>query len=404
MTDQTKKFSRNVNKMYIFGFFWMFLVLIPVVVPYFLNLGLSMRNVFELQVILGITVVVCEIPSGYFSDIWGRKKTLIVGALFYAVSFNYLIFADTFLKLIIFEVITGVAISLVSGADMSVLYDSLKFTKTGRGDFTKAIANHQFYKTLAESIAAILGGFLATYAFSYALYAHAAISWIPFVIALTLIEPPIERMDRSQHLKNFKEILKYIFIDHKFVRLIFLNMTLWGVSTFVAVWLFQKYWMDGGVKLFYFGILWAGYNVTVGIVGKWVHFLEKKYGAILLICALSALPIAGYLGLAYFSGWLGITFGLCFQFARGINQVLLRDAFNWRIPDKFRSTANSVSSLFFRLGFALIGPVVGISIDKWGMQLTLIGLAIFFSIFLVLLTVPLIIEVKKQNISEFPPS
>ena len=55
----------------------MFLVAIPIVVPYWKSHGLSMEEIFWLQAIFSIIVVALEIPSGYISDLLSRKKTLI---------------------------------------------------------------------------------------------------------------------------------------------------------------------------------------------------------------------------------------------------------------------------------------------------------------------------------------
>ena len=37
-----------------------------------------------------------------------------------------------------------------------------------------------------------------------------------------------------------------------------------------------------------------------------------------------------------FGGYIGLALNLSFQF-RGLNQVIIKDAFNWRLPSRFRS-------------------------------------------------------------------
>jgi MFS family permease len=392
-----QKFQNNIKKIYLFNFFWMFLILIPVVVPYFISLGLNMEEVFQLQAIFGFSTALFEVPSGYFCDIWGRKKTIIIGSFVSGLGFTWLCFIDSFSQLVLFEVIIGISLSLVSGADISLLYDSLQHVSDEREERTKAMANYQFSYTVAESIGSIIGGLLVKISYKAVLYAHAAVAgWMPFLVALTLIEPPREKlMEKGSHIENFKKILKYVFIDDRLLRLIFINLVIWGLSTFIAVWIFQKYWQEGSIPLYSFGLLWAGYNLTVGLMGKQVHFLEKKYGPTTLLVALSLLPIFGYFGMAFFSGWIGVLFGLLFQLGRGITQVILKDALNWRIPGEFRATVNSLSSLFFRLGFALFGPLVGYLIDRQGINFTLNGLGLAFAILMVVFLLPLIREVRK---------
>jgi MFS family permease len=79
---------RNVPKLYFFSFFTMFFVSIPVWVPYFQGHGFSMQDVFTVQAIFALAVALFEIPSGYFCDLHGRRKTLIAGGVFYAIAFT----------------------------------------------------------------------------------------------------------------------------------------------------------------------------------------------------------------------------------------------------------------------------------------------------------------------------
>lgn len=47
-----------------------FLVLMPVIVVFFQSRGLSVQEIMMLQAIFSIVIVVCEVPSGYLSDVW----------------------------------------------------------------------------------------------------------------------------------------------------------------------------------------------------------------------------------------------------------------------------------------------------------------------------------------------
>ena len=173
------------------------------------------------------------------------------------------------------------------------------------------------------------------------------------------------------------------------LRLIFVNLTLWGLASFFVVWLFQRYWQDRSVPLALFGYLWAGYNISVGIIGKQVHRLQRRFGSLLLMAALALAPICAYFGMGLSAGWIGIALGLLFYFSRGITSVFLREAYNRRIPAKFRATANSMQTFAFRGGFALVGPVVGFAVDRWGMTPTLYALGSAYAILFFVAALPL---------------
>lgn len=394
---------KNVLKIYIFAFFWMFLILIPVIVPYFLRLGLSMAQVFQLQAAFGFVVAVFEVPSGYLCDLWGRKKTLVLGAFFSGLGFTWLNFAKTFESLLIFELLIGLGLSLMSGSDFSILYDSLALLNADRKEKARAISQIQFSKGIAEAIASVIGGLIATVSFEKALYAQVFCGWLPFFVALSLSEPKREVMKKG-HGENLKQIFHHLFFKEKLTTLIFVNLVVWGLSTFCAVWIFQKYWQVNGIDLVYFGFLWGGYNLVVALVSKRVHEWENRFGPTILLLAIGLLPIFGYLGMAFFSGWLGVVVGLAFQIGRGLSQVILKDALNWRVPSEFRATANSLSSLFFRLGFFIIGPSIGYLIDRHGLDSAFYSLAMGFSVLFLLVLAPLIREIRKRDLEAIPIS
>jgi len=392
----------NIHKAYIFSFFWMFLVLIPVMVPFFLSQGLSMQQVFLLQSIFGLTIAVCELPTGYLCDHWGRKNTMLIGALLAALACTWLIFAHGFWELVIFEVLNAVGSALVSGADISFLYDSLENPREHRSRATHAIANMQLAHVSAESIASLLGGILVAYSFNAVVLAHALAAWIPFAVALSFTEPRYEKMKGKNHRENFLRVLKHVLASDRLLTLIFINLVVWGLSSFIAVWIFQKYWQDRNVPLAWFGAIWAAYNITVGLVGKQVHSLENRFGPLPLLFFLALAPVTAYFVMASSAGWLGVLAGFLFYAGRGVTQVLLKDAFNWRLPSEFRATANSLQTFLFRGTFAILGPGIGYSIDHWGMTHTLTILGGAFAGLFFLLALPLIHAVRKAAPRHIP--
>lgn len=384
----------NARRIYLFSFFWMFLVIMPVIVPFFLDLGLTMHEVFLLQAAFGLAVVAFEIPSGYLCDLWGRKKTLIVGSFISGCGFTALVYLKSFWALVGFEIWIALGLSFVSGADVSLLYDSVDRSERKHG--TKSLANMQFASVAGESVAALVGGVLIAWSFRHVVVAGAITSWIPFLIALTLREPKYERMDTKSHWQNFQRVFSHVFLRHdRILALTSINLVVWGLATFFAVWMHQKYWRDNGVPLAQFGLLWSIFNISVGIVGMQVHRLEHKLGPVPLLIFMGFAPVVGYLGMGLAGGYFGVAFGVLFYCSRGVNQVLLKDAMNWRTPSSFRATANSLQSFFFRLGFAIFGPGVGYVIDRFGMHSALFLLGgVFFALFFVTL-VPLIRAIRR---------
>jgi hypothetical protein len=77
-------------------------------------------------------------------------------------------------------------------------------------------------------------------------------------------------------------------------------------------------------------------------------------------------------------------------------QVLLREEFNHHLSDDMRATANSIQSFLFRIIFALVGPLIGLSLDKNGTNSTLTYLGITFLFLYFLTLIPFVSKLKKE--------
>ena len=70
--------EQNINKIFWLNASFCFFILMPIIVPFFQSRGLNMAQIYQLQAIFAFFVLVCEVPSGYFSDLFGRKISLIL--------------------------------------------------------------------------------------------------------------------------------------------------------------------------------------------------------------------------------------------------------------------------------------------------------------------------------------
>jgi len=199
---------------------------------------------------------------------------------------------------------------------------------------------------------------------------------------------------------NLKRVVGHLFFEDKLLQLICLNITFFSLSTFYVVWLLQPYWRDLGVPLTLFGVLWAAQSFLFAFVSKICQPLENKFGARPVLVVMAALPIAGYFGMATSGGVIGILFSFTFFVSRGLNQVILTDALNRRVPSEFRATANSMTSFVFRGIYIVTGPVIGLLIDWQNMYFALNVLGVVCIFLFVLILLPLLREIGRQEQDE----
>ncbi|MCX7065298.1 MAG: MFS transporter [Proteobacteria bacterium] len=385
---------KNINRTLAFGFFQVFLVVMPVIVPFFESRGLSMRQIFLLQALFAVVVLVMEIPSGYAADILGRRLTMIVGSVFLGLGHSVLLFADGFADLALFELGLGIGVSLVSGADLAILYDSEHALGNDSGRRQELVGRLFTMHTASEALAGVVCSVMLVWLLQSAVYVQAAVGWIPLLIALALVEPPGERMDPKNHFANVREIVEHLLKSGPVLRLTFLALSIWSLTTFYAVWLLQKLWQEQGVELSQFGYLWAIYMLVSAGAGRLALKAEDRFGTTTLLVFFGVLPVIGYAGLALLGTVGGFVAALTFFVARGLGLVVLREAFNKRLSGRFRATANSLASFGFRAAFAITGPFVGWTFDLWGMDVTLALLAVVAALIFAALLLPLVLAVR----------
>jgi MFS family permease len=393
---RTLKLEDNLFKIYLLKFFTMFLVLMPVIVPYFQSVGIGMKGVYLIQSVFAVTMFICEIPSGYISDLLGRKKTLVISAILKGIGFSLFPFANDLNTFIIAEIILGIAVSLNSGTDTALIYDTLEATRNKKAQI-KILGKSLSYLTLGEGLASLIGSILLLLTFTVRDLAvvSAIVSWIPLFITLTLVEPSRKKMVDT-HRENIRHIYKGLFKQSRLLSFIILNSIFSFSGTLFAVWLFQKYWEDLGIALVYFGFLWAMTNFTASFFSRYAHKIEKKWGSAKIIILLGLLPIVGYLGISYLDHVvLGFLVCLLFQVVRGIGQVVFKDALNKRVTGDFRATANSVTQMGVKIFFTVGGPVFGYFIDLNGLAQASFYMGMFYVAIFIFCILPLINERKN---------
>ncbi len=164
------------------AFFWM-----PVFFLYFSRI-LPIEQVLLLEAIYYGSVVILEVPSGFFSDTVGRKITLVIASLSLAASYLLFSIGDSFAVFAIAQILMASGIAFVSGTDTSFHYDSLQLCGLQKeyGDREAKITRIAF---TAGAIAAVTGGIAAVFDLRLAYVLSFGSAMVMFVISLFFTEP-----------------------------------------------------------------------------------------------------------------------------------------------------------------------------------------------------------------------
>ena len=294
-----KYWQRNLTLLNSIAFTRMFMLVLPIFVPLMAHYGLDMHQTMLLQSVFAGSVLLCELPSGYLSDIWGRRKVLIISNLISGAGFSVLFVADNFLLLAIFEILVGTAFSLSSGTDTSLVFESEQ--ALNRPDTGKAISHQLSWMGFGEAVAAGLTTLLMLKGYNWVLAVQAVVGWVPLTLSLGLQDPPRTRSELS-HRENGRAIWNILSRDRRIPVLALLFL---GVMSFVwlVAWLNQRLWLSVELEPFWFGLLWGSECLIIGIVARYAHRLRKGLTSINIWWLLAVILLASWAFIAFSATW-----------------------------------------------------------------------------------------------------
>jgi len=366
----------------------------PIVVPFYESNGLSMKDIMILQAAYSIAIVILEVPSGYLADVIGRKKTLIIGAVFGILGFTTYSFSFGFMGFLVAEIILGIGQSCISGADSAMLYDSL----LDRGEekkYTRFEGRITALGNVAEALAGIVGGLLVGITIRTPYLAQIFVAFIALPAAITLVEPTRRIPLIKASFMEIVQIARFALITDRPLRRNILFSAITGCATLTMAWFAQPFFEYTKIDIAWFGILWTTLNLTVAITSYTAHRLEKRLGQRWSILLIALLIPLGYLALSRFNLPIGLFVLYLFYLVRGYATPVLKDYINRITASHIRATVLSVRNFIIRLLFALCGPLLGWVKDIYSLPQAL-ALAGFIFLIISILTAILFVSSGKE--------
>lgn len=372
---------RNIYMLYLIKIAKWFMLTMPIIVLFFREHGLGMKDVLILQAIYSVTVVFMEIPSGYLADIWGRRKTLILGSVLGVCGFAVYSFSYGFSGFLAAQLFLGAGQSFIGGCDSAMLYDSLKSVRKEKL-YLKYEGRVLSIGNFAETIAAVLGGFLAEISLRTPFYWQTGVAFIAVPAAILLVEP----MRKDKILKGgFSHVLglvKYAVVTNIYLRNLIIFSGVIGCATLSMAWLLQPYLKQYlAFSEYQIGITWGALNLTVGLTTLIAHRIEKRISRKNIILFISLSVSLCFITIWSTANLLVIPVLFFFYFTRGIATPVLKDWVNRLCDQNMRATVLSLRNFVIRIIFAGFGPFIGWYADLYSLNAAMFLSGIIFFIF-----------------------
>lgn len=351
----------------------------PIVVLFYNENGLEQFDIFLLQGIYSIAIVVLEIPSGYFADVLGRKKTLTFGAILGFLGFITYALTHGFWGFLIAEIILGLGQSLISGADSAMLYDSLQAQKRDN-EYLKYEGRITSIGNFAEALAGISGGLLATISLRTPYFFQSGVAFLAIPAALSLVEPIRNKTLEKASFKDILKIFDYALVKNVRLRYNIIFSAIIGSATLSMAWFVQPYFKEIDLPIPMFGVLWTLLNLSVGITSLFAYKAEKALGKTKVILLITLFISGSYILVGQYQTYWGISILFLFYLIRGFATPILKDYINKMTDSAVRATVLSVRNFIIRIVFAGLGPFLGWYTDHYSLAEALSFAGIFFLI------------------------
>ena len=384
----------NIWKLFVIkGALW-FMIIMPIIVLFFQDNGLSLQEIMILQACYSLSLGLMEIPSGYAADVLGRRKTLILGCILAFIGFSIFSISYNFWWFLLAEIFLGLGNSFISGADTALMYDSLLEAKA-EDRFLKYEGRSISIGNFSEAGAGILGGFLAAISFRYPAYAQVLVALIAIPFAISLVEPKMHKERIKSSWKSIIAVVRFCLVESNVLRTHIIYSSFIGVGTLMMAWLAQPFLKDIGINMKHYGMLWALLNVIVGVFSFLAHKIEKKLTDLNSLFIVGLLSVLGYLLLSQNMSYVGLLILFVFYANRGYATPLLRNYINQHTDSNVRATVMSIRSFIIRISFAIIAPFIGWIADTQSLSSAFIVMGVIIAI---ISTYCLIWFVKNQKL------
>jgi len=150
--------------------------------------GLDYMEMFLLESIISLVILVLELPSGVWADRWGRRRIIVTAMWLLTASSIIFALARSFWVFALEAALFGVGMAFLSGSDQALVYESL-----AEDDHEERAAEVFGILGMAPSLGVFVGmttgSFFAVYGLEVPVYLTAIATTMAALLSLGLKEP-----------------------------------------------------------------------------------------------------------------------------------------------------------------------------------------------------------------------
>jgi MFS family permease len=279
LTDETNTAApiRNASLLVVSGALRAALFPIPIITLFWKDeIGMTLSGIMWLQAIFGAAAVLVEFPSGYVADRLGYRFSMLSGAVLGVAGWFAYAVGTTFAGMALAEVLLGMGLAFISGADSALLFASVQ-ESDDLAPYRRWEGRVRAAAQASEAVSSAAGGWLYSLAPRLPFWLQVPVAITNgAVIALTREPGKTTAAERIHHLARAWHIVRHALVRQPRLRTAMALSVALGISTYIAVWLIQPWMQRRGISPA--GLGRCGRRLTCGLpaflfsVGEWRKF------------------------------------------------------------------------------------------------------------------------------------
>lgn len=242
---------------------------------YFLTLPNTTTNMIGLYTGIGnLASFLLEIPSGYFADRFGHKKTLILAKVLMLFSTISFISIQNLYGFILGSIFLSVSLAFSSGTASAFMYETLESLNLKK-DYSKLMGRIRGNVSFISMILIILLPFLTKINIVLPLIISLFFDIIGIIISLTFINPIKHKKVDKNKIKSILEIFKHLRVLNFFPFAIFTGSIGGFIMGEVA---FRYIYLESlGYPIILVGVVMGFSRFVWFFVGRYAYLLERYF-------------------------------------------------------------------------------------------------------------------------------
>lgn len=330
-------------------------LLAPVLSLMLLSRGCTLPTLGAAIGVYSVTVIVSEVPTGVFADLYGRRHSFFLSCGAYLISFGLIFMTNNFILLLAAMIFQGIGRAFSSGSiDAFIIETAVE--KHGSAGIARTVSNLSVLQSIGVASGAIIGGLLpGVYGYAFhiviRIFLLLTVALLAFIFMKEHKKSPEHRITLKAHLTLSKTLiaakkpLKYVIICITAASVMMFTIETYWQPAFMGI-------AQGYAQLFLGFLCAAGFAATAlgsFIMGKFrLHTPKSRWIVYLIMLAGMSAAMLTLIFQNTIAGFM-ILYILWYLFLGGAN-VPEQTIINLAVPDKTRAAILSTASLSCQLG------------------------------------------------------